>query len=125
MDTNRLSGIVEKVGVDEKMAFHTIQELVSLVAGYISKERRLTGRLELKLPVKVEGTNALGKRFTEDTTLKDLSVRGAFFSVRNPLERNTKLRLLIDPSLSDKDVVARVVRLTKEPRASGVGVSFE
>lgn len=125
MNTSRLLGIVEKIGVDKKMSFHTIQELTSLLCGGRSKERRLTGRLQLKLPVKVEGTNALGKKFIEDTFLKDLGVRGAFFSVRNPLDKNTRLRLLIDPSRSDKDVVATVVRLTKEPRASGVGVSFE
>ena len=39
------------------------------------KEMQRSTRLSLMLPVKVRGVNIVGKRFSEDATIKDISSR--------------------------------------------------
>ena len=117
-------GVVEKAGAEGKTAFHEADELVGLITGRGLRkpgERRRSERLELKLPVVVKGENALGKRFTEETLLEDLSSGGACLSLKNPVTVDKRLRLVIDPERSGLKMGASVVRLKKK---TGVGVRF-
>jgi hypothetical protein len=122
-------GVVEKPAVDEKRAFHTIEELACILMGrspgHTSRERRKVERLKLKLPVTVKGTSTGGKRFTEETTLENLSPWGAYLFLKNQVERYSELRLLIDSGRSDLDMKSRVVRFDKGHGKRGIGVFFE
>jgi len=144
---HRLVGVVEEVEVGGKKTFHTMDELACILTRQSAEikvgkreeqgekeweknengtqERRQVERLKLRLPVKVNGTNSMGRAFSEETTLEDLSPVGAFLSLRNPVEREARLNLLIDPARSDLKVKGRVVRWDDGSERKGVGVLFE
>ncbi len=128
-DMNRIVGLAEEVGA-QKRAFHSLGELNSIIIGktpdteHHKEDRRRSERLKLRLPVRLKGTNIVGENFIEDTILNDLSPRGAFFCVHNPVTKDTKLNLLIDPDRSHLNVEAKVVRIEDENGRKGIGVSF-
>lgn len=125
-DEGRLVGTVEDAEGREGRAFHSPEQLLCFLWGCVPQERRVAGRLPLVLPVTVTGTNALGKRFTEESFLKNISHRGAFFPLKNKVVRDDVISLLIDPERSAYKGQARVVR--QEPfggaEGYGVGVRF-
>ena len=125
-----LAGVVEYAGAEEKgtRAFRSCDELLEILSGLDigqSRERRVTARLKLRLPLRVTGTTIRGKRFTEDSTLEDLSASGASFYIKNRVAMDKKLTLLIDPERSDLSVKVSVVRRVNGGSKRGVGVSFE
>ena len=77
------------------------------------------------LPVKVRGVNIVGKRFSEDATIKDISSGGAFLYMKNQVSTDARLRMMIDTDRSSLNIKARVVRIVKEGNRNGVGVSFQ
>jgi hypothetical protein len=121
-DEGRLVGTVEDAEGREVRAFHSPEHLLCFLWGCVPQERRVAGRLPLILPLRVTGTNALGKRFTEECFLKNISHRGAFFSLENKLVRDDVLSLLIDPERSACEGQARVVRQEPFGGAGGCGV---
>jgi hypothetical protein len=60
------------------------------------------------LPTSVQGLNARGREFVEDTVLSYINHELSSFILRNPVEIGTRLRLVIDLpeklSLEDKDL---------------------
>jgi len=48
------------------------------------------------LPTQVEGLNARGKEFTEDTVLTYISHEGSTFYIKNPINIGMRLKLIID-----------------------------
>jgi len=48
------------------------------------------------LPTQVEGLNARGKEFTEETILSYISHQGSSFYLKNPVNIGCRLRLVID-----------------------------
>ena len=137
-EPSKIVGVLE--GVEDKSnkqkIFHTAEELLDILTGkkktyhedgVAKSDRRRMERLKLKLPVRIKGTNAYGKKFTEEATLQDLSSGGALFLTRNSIKKNDMLQLLIDPACSSLKKSARVVRLFEEEtdQTRGVGVFFK
>jgi hypothetical protein len=60
------------------------------------------------LPTSVQGMNARGREFTEDTVLSSISHEQSSFILRNPVQVGVRLRMVIDLpeklSLEDKDL---------------------
>jgi hypothetical protein len=75
--------------------------------------------------VKVRGVNIVGKRFSEDAAIRDISSGGAFLYMKNKVNADASLRILIDPDRSCLNIMAKVVRIVKEGNGNGVGVSFQ
>ena len=48
------------------------------------------------LPTQVEGLNARGKEFSEDTVLTYISHEGSTFYLKNPINIGMRLKLIID-----------------------------
>ena len=48
------------------------------------------------LPTQVEGLNARGKEFSEDTVLTYISHEGSTFYLKNPINIGLRLKLIID-----------------------------
>jgi hypothetical protein len=125
-DEGKLVGTVEDVEGRQERAFQSPEHLLCFLWGCVPQERRVAGRLPLILPVTVKGTNTGGKRFTEETFLKNISHRGALFPLRNKIDRDDFVNFVIDPERSTYEGRATVVR--REPVAGahgfGVGVRF-
>ncbi len=62
----------------------------------IQNNRRREWRLDLPLPAVIEGQLPKGKKFTETTTIKNISATGAYFSLDSGLAVGSKLNLVID-----------------------------
>lgn len=121
-------GIIEDVEHEANKAFHNAEELAGIIAGKGKKnikEMQRSTRLSLMLPVKVRGVNIVGKRFSEDATIKDISSGGAFLYMKNQVSTDARLRMMIDTDRSSLNIKARVVRIVKEGNRNGVGVSFQ
>jgi hypothetical protein len=65
-----------------------VDETVSLD----SAERGFT----FPLPTQVEGVNARGQEFNEDTILTYINHQGSSFYLKNPVHIGTRLRLVVD-----------------------------
>ncbi|HWP85334.1 MAG TPA: MBL fold metallo-hydrolase [Terriglobia bacterium] len=96
-------------------------------------ERRLGSRQSFRVPLRIRGTRPDGTSFEEDTTLENLSVRGAFFLLDNEPDPNQPLQveiLVTDGSKvrSSQIVESRVTRNQDVKVANqskrGIGVSF-
>ncbi len=126
-DEGRLVGTVEDVEGRQKRAFQSPEHLLCFLWGCVPQERRVAGRLPLILPVTVKGTNTGGRRFTEESFLKNISHRGAFFPLRNKVDQDDVFSLVIDPERSAYEGQARVVRQESVASAQGygIGVRFE
>ncbi len=120
-------GIIEDVEREANKAFHNVEELVGIITGEGKKdvkEMRRVNRLRLMLPVKVSGVNTIGKRFSEDATIKDISSYGAYINMKNQVSKDTGVSLVIDPEDSCLNMKARVVRIENGRNKTGVGVAF-
>ncbi len=127
-------GIVEDVEHEANKAFHNAEELVNIITRLSDrqagedkkdvKEMQRVNRLRLMLPVKVSGVNIIGKRFSENTTIKNISSGGAYLYMKNQVSTDASLRMMIDPDRSSLNIKARVVRIEKGENKTGVGVSF-
>lgn len=91
----------------------------------IQANRRREWRLDLPLPTVIEGSLPQGKKFTETTTIKNISATGAYFSLDSGLVVGSKLNLIIDlpKELTEgKDIKLNVGGITvrlEEPDAKG------
>lgn len=52
------------------------------------------------LPTQVEGTNAKGRDFSEETVLTFISHEGSSFCLKNPIQVGSRLKIIVD--LPDK-----------------------
>lgn len=62
----------------------------------IKANRRREWRLELPLTTMIEGRLPHGEKFTETTTLRDISATGAYFCLDSGLVVGSRLNLMID-----------------------------
>lgn len=129
---DKITGTVEEIGVDGSRWFHAAEELLALLIkgagrrlkGKSAVERRAEKRLRLRLPVKVKGTDADGRAFTEESLIKDLSSGGASFIMKNRLSVNTRIRMIIDPGKASLAIRANVLRTSPGMTGTEVGVVF-
>jgi len=88
------------------------------------------------LPMSVQGMNARGREFTEETVLTYISHELCSFILRNPLQIGVRLRLVVDLpeklSLEDKDLklvikgrVERIESLRDRAASQKVTVKFD
>jgi len=97
-------------------------------------ERRIGSRQPIRVPLRVRGIRSDGTPFEEDTSLENLSVRGAFFLLDNDPNANEPLQVEIrvatgtsaDPP--SQIIESRVVRnqdvKIADKSKRGIGVSF-
>jgi hypothetical protein len=98
-----------------------------------AEERRQSIRMGLALPMRVQGFEADGSTWEEDTTTDDISEGGCSFPVSRRVELGQVLLLFIplpkrlrqyDPNETSYRVYALVRRLLHRPQRSRVGVMF-
>ncbi|MFZ3065767.1 MAG: PilZ domain-containing protein [Nitrospirota bacterium] len=129
-------GLVEDVELEEKKPFHNTEELAEILVaphpiplpqgerGKGNGRRRRNNRLKLRLPVRIEGIDAMGDKFTEEAIIKNISSYGAYISMKNHVGKDAGVSLIIDPEDSCLNMRARVVRIEKGRNKTGVGVAF-
>jgi hypothetical protein len=96
--------------------------------------RRKEWRLELPLPVIVQGSLPGGKKFKEKSTLENISSDGAFFGLDRKMTIDTSLSLFIElPSkltegkklkMNVKGKIIRVEKLYDKGKKQGVALKF-
>ena len=124
-------GTIEDVDVGGTRPFHNADDVAAILTGEgksikhkeVREKRRIT-RLNLKLPVKVDGVDDNGKKFTEDTTIANISSYGAYINIKNHVIKDEGVSLIIDPEDSCLNMRARIVRIEKGKNKTGVGVTF-
>jgi hypothetical protein len=98
-----------------------------------AEERRQSIRMGLALPMRVQGFEADGRTWEEDTTTDDISEGGCSFPVSRSVELGQVLLLFIplpkrlrqyDPNETSYRVYALVRRLLHRPQRPRVGVMF-
>lgn len=64
------------------------------------------------LPTQVEGMNAKGRDFTEETVLTFISHEGSSFCLKNPIQVGSRLKMIVDlpEKLSEGDPLKLVIR---------------
>jgi hypothetical protein len=64
------------------------------------------------LPTLVEGLNARGKEFTEETVLSYISHQGSSFLLKNPVNIDMRLKLIVDlpEKLSEEKTLKLVIK---------------
>ena len=118
-DEGRLVGTIEDAEGRQARAFRSPEHLLCFLWGCVPQERRVAGRLPLFLPVTVKGTNTEGERFTEKSILENISHKGMYFPLKNEVDFDDVVNLIIDPKRSAFEKQARVVR--REPIDGGTG----
>ena len=75
----------------------------AILLSKIPSDRRSEWRLKLPLAVEVEGKLPKGKKFTEQTTIENISSSGAYFCLDAAITVGSKLNLIIEipPELTD------------------------
>jgi len=75
----------------------------TILLSKIPSDRRSEWRLKLPLAVEVEGKLPKGKKFSEQTTIENISSSGAYFSLDAAITVGSKLSLIIEipPELTD------------------------
>ena len=75
----------------------------TILLSKIPSDRRSEWRLKLPLAVEVEGKLPKGKKFSEQTTIENISSSGAYFSLDAAITVGSKLNLIIEipPELTD------------------------
>lgn len=78
-------------------------EDTDILLSKIPSDRRSEWRLKLPLVVEVEGKLPKGKKFSEQTTIENISSSGAYFSLDAAITVGSKLNLIIEipPELTD------------------------
>lgn len=135
-NTQNIIGLVEDVKLEAKTPFHNTEELtdilitphpIPLLQGERGKgngRRRRNNRLKLRLPVRIEGIDDRGDKFTEEAIIKNISSYGAYISMKNHVSKDAGVSLIIDPENSCLNMKARIVRIEKGKNKTGVGVAF-
>ena len=125
---HNIIGLVEDVGLEAKTPFHNIEELIDILIGKYTESKqggkRKNNRLKLRLPVRIDGVDENGKRFTEDAFIANISSYGAYINIKNQVSNDTRVSLIIDPEDSCLNMKARVVRIENGRNKTGVGVAF-
>ncbi len=100
----------------------------------LQANRRREWRLDLPLSTMIEGRLPHGEKFTETTTLQNISATGAYFCLDSGLVVGSRLNLMID--LPDKLTGGKKVRLNlggitvrleepdKKGKRQGVAIRF-
>lgn len=129
-------GLVEDVELQAKTPFHNTEELAEILItphpillpkgerGKGNGGRRRNKRLKLRLPVRIEGVDDMGDKFTEEGIIKNISSYGAYISMKNHVSKDAGVSLIIDPEDSCLNMRARIVRIEKGKNKAGVGVAF-
>jgi ribonuclease Z len=97
-------------------------------------DRRLGNRQPFRVPLRIRGTRSDGSSFQEDTSLENLSVRGAFFLLDNDPDPNRPLLIEIriaediEKGKPPQFIESRVVRnqnvKVADQSKRGIGVTF-
>ncbi|MBS3818605.1 PilZ domain-containing protein [bacterium] len=100
----------------------------------IKIDRRKELRLELPLPVMVEGKLPQGKKFKEETSLQDISATGAYFCLDSKVTVGSNLHLEVEvpneltkdkkTNLSLNGSVIRLEKLSEKEKKQGVALRF-
>ena len=111
------------------------REKTTIFISKIPSDRRGEWRLNLPLPVEVEGELPKGKKFKENTFIKNISSGGAYISLDSAITVGSKLTLTIElpPSLTEEKKVklsisGYTVRLKKSEKSNkkqDVALSFD
>jgi hypothetical protein len=140
-------GLVEDVELQEKKPFHNTGELAEILInphpdplprgerekslpllqgerGKGNGGRRRNKRLKLRLPVRIEGIDDMGDKFSEEGMIKNISSYGAYISMKNHVSKDAGVSLIIDPEDSCLNMKARIVRIENRKGKTGVGVAF-
>lgn len=124
-------GTVEDIDVGGTRPFHNTDDIAGILTGEGKanknkkvREKRRIARLKLSLPVKVDGVADNGESFTEDTTITNISSYGAYINIKNHVNKDEGVSLIIDPEDSCLNMKARIVRIEKGKNKKGVGVAF-
>lgn len=125
---HNIIGLVEDIGLEAKTPFHNVEELIHILIGKYTESKqggmRKNNRLKLRLPVRIEGIDAMGDKFTEEAIIKNISSYGAYINMKNHVSKDTGVSLIIDPEDSCLNMRARIVRIEKGKSKTGVGVAF-
>ncbi len=92
-----------------------------------SEERRAARRFEVTWAVVIKGKDQAGERLDETGTLQNLSSRGAFVLLPNPVTLGARLELEIRVPMNEKSWMkysAKVVRVQRHKSSLGVAVNF-
>jgi hypothetical protein len=124
-------GTIEDVDIGGTRPFHSTDDIAGILTGEGKaiknkkvREKRRIARLKLSLPVKVDGVADNGESFTEDTTITNISSYGAYINIKNHVNKDSGVSLIIDPEDSCLNMKARVVRVEKGRSKTGIGVAF-
>lgn len=119
-----LFGVVEVVGVEGKKAFRSMAELVQLLRGAPLEERRGAERIRISISATVEGKDASGNPFSEETVIEEYSPLGAGFRLKSRVLEGDELRLRIVAARCGLRRKARVASVAQGPEPRIVGVEF-
>jgi len=64
--------------------------------GDLSSDGAMAAGFTFPLSIRIQGLNARGQEFTEDTVLSHISHQGSTFALRNRVNLGERLRLVID-----------------------------
>ena len=129
-------GLVEDVELQAKTPFHNTQELAEILIaphpvplpirerGDGNSGKRKNNRLKLRLPVRIEGIDDMGDKFSEEGMIKNISSYGAYITMKNHVSKDTRVSLIIDPEGSCLNMRARIARIENRKGKTGVGVAF-
>jgi c-di-GMP-binding flagellar brake protein YcgR len=100
----------------------------------VTIDRRREWRFDLPLPVVVEGNLEVGKKFTEETLLENISSTGAYFCLDSGVTVGSKLNLIIEiPNELSPDkkiklelggLTVRLEKLSRKDKKQGVALRF-
>ena len=101
----------------------------------IQNNRRREWRLDLPLPAVIEGQLPKGRKFKENTTIKNISAGGAYFSLDSGLAVGSKLNLVItlpkkltegkDVKLNVGGITVRLEQPDAKGQRQGVAIRFD
>ncbi|MEK6680395.1 MAG: PilZ domain-containing protein [Nitrospirota bacterium] len=130
-EPHNIIGTIEDVDVGGTRPFHNAEDIANILTGEgknskdkIGREKRRIARLNLKLPARIDGVDENGKKFTENTTITNISSYGAYINMKNQVSKDTGVSLIIAPEDSCLNMKARVVRIENGRNKTGVGVAF-
>lgn len=107
----------------------------TILLSKIPSDRRSEWRLKLPLAVEVEGKLPKGKKFSEQTTIENISSSGAYFSLDAAITVGSKLNLIIEipPELTDEKKIKlrlggsaiRLKKSTSGQKKQDVALNFD
>jgi len=107
----------------------------AILLSKIPSDRRSEWRLKLPLAVEIEGKLPKGKKFTEQTTIENISSSGAYFCLDAAITVGSKLNLIIEipPELTDGKKIklrlggsaVRLKKSTSSQKKQDVALNFD